>query len=165
MDTVVAWCGFVGAWLLVAGPLYQGALELLEEDLDRSGFEESVAAIAPPPAPSKWWWFLPPVMFVLRRRRSNEYHRTVLMQLTPEQRTQRAGFIHKATGWFVVASGGSFIAVKETWELAEHAEWPSAVFVAVLVLMFVLIGGNTVLQIDRRKAVDEQRHLRPKGKS
>lgn len=151
MDTLIAWCGFLGGWLLVAGPLYQGALELLEEDLDRSGFDESVQAIAPPPPPSKWWWFLPPVMFVLRRRRSNEYHSTVLRRLTPQQRAKRAGFIHKATGWFVVACGGSLIAVKETWELAEHAEWPAAAFVTVLVLMFLLVGANTVLHIGRRR--------------
>ena len=25
MNEVIAWAGFLGAWLLVAGPLYQGA--------------------------------------------------------------------------------------------------------------------------------------------
>jgi hypothetical protein len=35
MNQVIAWAGFLGAWLLVAGPLYQGALELREEDVDR----------------------------------------------------------------------------------------------------------------------------------
>jgi hypothetical protein len=30
VDGVIAWCGFVGAWLLVAGPIYQAALELPE---------------------------------------------------------------------------------------------------------------------------------------
>ena len=27
MNQVIAWAGFLGAWLLVAGPLYQGAIE------------------------------------------------------------------------------------------------------------------------------------------
>ncbi|WP_132048350.1 hypothetical protein [Curtobacterium sp. PhB136] len=69
--------------------------------------------------------------------------------LTPQQREHRERFIHKATGWFVVAVGGSFIAVKETWELAEHNEWHPAVFVMMLVVMLALVGGNTVWQASR----------------
>ena len=143
-----------GAWLLVAGPLFQGALELLEEDIDRSGFDASVQALAPPPPPSRWWWLFPPGMFVLRRRRSNDYHRTVLAQLTPQQRAQRSGFLHKATGWFVVASGGALIAVTETWGLAEHHHWPIAVYMVALPIMFALVGSNTVLHIGRRRPTD-----------
>jgi hypothetical protein len=148
MDTVVAWSGFLGAWLLVAGPLYQGVLELREEDTDQTGADPT-SPIAPPPPPSSWWWFLPPVMLVLRRRRSIAYRRTVLAVLTPLQREHRERFIRKATGWFVVAVGGSFIAVKETWELADHNEWHPAVFVLVLVAMLALVGGNTVWQASR----------------
>jgi len=29
MNQVIAWAGFLGAWLLVAGPTYQGAIECL----------------------------------------------------------------------------------------------------------------------------------------
>jgi hypothetical protein len=32
---VSAWGGSVGAWLLVAGPMFQGALELHAQDVDR----------------------------------------------------------------------------------------------------------------------------------
>jgi hypothetical protein len=32
---VFAWAGFLGSWLLVAGPLYQGAIELFEAGIDR----------------------------------------------------------------------------------------------------------------------------------
>lgn len=152
MEAVIAWCGFAGAWLLVIGPLFQGALELLEQETGRAGFDESVHAIAPPPPPSGWWWFLPPVMLVLRRRRSSEYRRRVLSHLTPEQRAQRDGFIHKATGWFVVASGASLLAVKESWELAAGEHWPAWLFVLVLVVMVAVAGGNTVLQVSRRRA-------------
>ncbi len=28
MEHLIAWAGFLGAWLLVAGPVYQAALEL-----------------------------------------------------------------------------------------------------------------------------------------
>ena len=35
MHELILWSGFFGAWLLVAGPLYQAALELSEEDISR----------------------------------------------------------------------------------------------------------------------------------
>jgi hypothetical protein len=152
IETLISWAGFLGAWLLVAGPLYQGVLELREEDVDQNT-GDLASRIAPSPAPSTWWWLLPPVMLILRRRRNREYHRTVLASLTPRQRAHRERFIHKATGWFVVALGGSFIAVKETWELGEHNGWPSAVFVVVLLGMLALVGANTVLHAGRRGGV------------
>jgi hypothetical protein len=39
MTAVIAWVTFAGAWLLVAGPLYQGWVELDEFDVDREGIE------------------------------------------------------------------------------------------------------------------------------
>ena len=39
MNEVIAWVTFAGAWLLVAGPLYQGAVELDELDVDREAIE------------------------------------------------------------------------------------------------------------------------------
>jgi hypothetical protein len=149
IESLIPWAGFLGAWLLVAGPLYQGVLELHEEDVDQSSGDPA-SRIAPSRAPSAWWWLLPPVMLILRRRRSKEYQRTVLSSLTPRQRAHRERFIRKATGWFVVALGGSFIAIKETWVLAEHNEWHPAVFVAILVGMLALVGANTVLHASRR---------------
>lgn len=35
MDHLIAWCGFLGAWLLVAGPLHQATRELEEEEIER----------------------------------------------------------------------------------------------------------------------------------
>ena len=65
MDEVIAWVVFAGAWLLVAGPLYQGSVELGELDIDREGIEgikASAVRAARPDPPSAWWWLLPPVM-------------------------------------------------------------------------------------------------------
>jgi hypothetical protein len=45
---LIAWCGFFGAWFLVAGPVYQAALELEEEGLERDTFA--------PRSPG--WWVL-----------------------------------------------------------------------------------------------------------
>jgi hypothetical protein len=147
-DTVIAWSGFLGAWLLVAGPLYQGAVELLEQD-QRAAAETSNRLPAPPPPPSAWWWLLPPVIFILRRRRSNRYRHDVLARLTPHERAERAGFLHKAAGWFVVALGGTFIAIKETGELVEHHEWPETLLPILVVVMLVAASSSTIYFIKR----------------
>jgi hypothetical protein len=34
MHTVILWSGFLGAWLLVAGPIYQAVLELEAEGME-----------------------------------------------------------------------------------------------------------------------------------
>lgn len=147
MELVIAVCACIGAWLLVAGPLYQGALELLEHDLDH----QAGGRIPPPPPPSSWWWLLPPVMLALRRRRAGSYNREILSSLSPQQRAQRSIFIRKATGWFIVGSGAALLAVKETWELAERGDWPLAGFAALLALMAVLVGANTAALIGRQR--------------
>jgi hypothetical protein len=56
VNEVINWAVFLGAWLLVAGPLFQGSVELRELDFDREGFERlkaSAAGTAPVP-PSPW---------------------------------------------------------------------------------------------------------------
>ena len=35
MNEVISWAVFAGAWLLVAGPLYQGSVELQELEIGR----------------------------------------------------------------------------------------------------------------------------------
>ena len=55
MDEVIAWATFAGAWLLVAGPLYQGSVELAELDFDRDGIQGKAAAVqAAQGRPSAW---------------------------------------------------------------------------------------------------------------
>ncbi len=91
MNEVIAWAVFAGAWLLVAGPLYQGSVELGELDIDREGIEgikaSAIQATRPDP-PSAWWWLLPPVMYVLRRRWNSAFREATFAQLTETQREQ-----------------------------------------------------------------------------
>ena len=157
MDQVIAWAAFAGAWLLVAGPLYQGALELREQDVDREGLAASKARVEPPEMPSPWWWLLPPVFYLLRRQRSREYRRRVLDQLTQEQKEQWVSFVSKATGWFTVALGASLLAAEQTWLITERYEWPLWLFWLLLVVM----GGLSVLNTAWRMINDERRRAGP----
>ena len=60
MDVFIHLAGFVGAWLLVAGPLLQGAIELRDEEMDREGFEKVKGDVEYPQPISRWWWLLAP---------------------------------------------------------------------------------------------------------
>jgi hypothetical protein len=90
MNQVIAWVGFLGAWLLVAGPLYQGALELREEEVDREGIEASTARVPRPDPPSPWWWLLPPAVYLIRRHRGNASVLNTALRMIHDERQQTA---------------------------------------------------------------------------
>lgn len=52
-------------------------------------------------------------------------------------------------GWLFVAAGAFFIAVKETWELAEHYHWPHVVFWLLLAVMLAAGTFNTAARVRR----------------
>jgi len=153
MNQVIAWAGFLGAWLLVAGPLYQGALELDEEEVDREGIEASTARVPRPEPPSAWWWLLPPVMYLIRRHRGRKFRQAVVAQLSPAQREQFTSFINKATGWFTVALGAALLAADQTWQVVERYHWDTWLFWLLLVVML----GAAVLNTAVRMIPDERR--------
>ncbi len=139
MDEVIAWLTFAGAWLLVAGPLYQGSVELTELDLDREGIQGKAAAVqAAQDRPSTWWWLLPPIMYVLHRRWYKAAQQAVLAQLTPTQREQMTRFQSKATGWFTVAGGAAMLAAGETWHVVQQYGWPVWLFWLLAAVMLVV---------------------------
>lgn len=148
---MTSWLIFWGTWLLVAGPVYQGARELAEEDAGRRA-NVPVYGLPWQPLPAGLWWLLPPVMVVLRFLRVVAYRRRFLAQLSPSQRVQREGFLQKAMGWFVVAAGASLLAISQTWELTEHMQWPGWVFVLVLIAMFTLTIWGAQRAVVRKRA-------------
>jgi hypothetical protein len=156
MNEVFAWAGFAGAWLLVAGPLYQGSLELRELDLDREGIEgvkASAVQAVRQGQPSAWWWLLPPVMYVLHRRRWNEaFRQATAAQLSDAQREQLTSFRNRATGWFTVATGAALLAAKETWQICAHYGWPAW----LLWLLIVGMVAASVLNTAVRRISDDQ---------
>lgn len=149
MHAVIAWSGFLGAWLLVAGPLFQAAVELDEQADRRSGVSRAAREVGDRPRVSPWWWLLPPVAYVKQYRRQRDYRRQVFDALTAEQVEGFVEFTSVATGWSMVAAGAFFIAVKETYEVTELYEWPLWTFVVLLVAMLALCAANTVVRITR----------------
>ena len=77
MDMITTWCGFVGSWVLVAGPIYQGAVELSEMNVDMSAIRSQAKTIPPPERVSPWWWLLPPVAYVMTSRKQSAWRRQV----------------------------------------------------------------------------------------
>jgi hypothetical protein len=146
MNEVIAWATFAGAWLLVAGPLYQGSVELYELDIDREGIQgKAVAAQAARSRPSAWWWLLPPVMYLLHRRWYKALRQEMLAQLTQTQREQMASFQSKSAGWFTVAAGATLLAAGDTWQIVQHYRWPLWLFWLLIVVMLAAAVLNTAV--------------------
>jgi hypothetical protein len=185
MDIVILIAGFLGAWLLVAGPLLQAATELRDEEFDRDMFDQSlVDSIPKPERVSAWWWLLPPVAYVKSRRRNQVHRDAIMAAITQEQREQFVGFSNKAAGWFTVAGGAFLIALKETWELTEHFELPLWLYIVAVVVLAILCIANTITRLsksdemihaddpgyrdrmrtEKRATIDQQRAQRKAGK-
>lgn len=141
------WCGFIGAWVLMAGPLYQGAVELTEEKMDLSAFRSLVQTVPPPERISAWWWLLPPVAYLMTERRQRAWQQQVMAALTDQQRVQFVSYSNKATGWFVVGAGAFLIGLKETAELVEVMDWPSLAMLPLVILAVLVALGFTVRRL------------------
>lgn len=149
MSHVIAWCGFVGAWLLVLGPLNQAIREVQEEEFERDAIARAARSIDVPAPVSAWWLAVPPVYFVLRRRRDRVYKQLVRDAMSPEDLRAFAHLRDVAGAWFLVAAGASLIAAKETWELVETYDWGEWSFWALLVGMLALGAIVIVTRIRR----------------
>ena len=153
MPHLIAWCAFVGAWLLVVGPLDQATRELQEEEFERDAVALAASAIEAPPAISRRWIPLVPVYYVLRQRRAREYRRRILAVMDSGDLEAFAHLREVATAWAYVAAGASLIAVKETWVLHESYEWAGWTFWALLVLMLALGAAVTAAGVRRRRGL------------
>ncbi len=143
MSAVIAWLGFLGGWLLFAGPLYQASLELDEEQLERDRIAERQATIAKPPPVSPWWWLVPVLGYYLEMRRTRGYRRAVMAALDASDRADLVRYLRKARGWALVALGGLLLATNETWEVCEHYEWPVWVFAVLAAALAGLSAAYT----------------------
>jgi hypothetical protein len=151
VETLIAWAGFVGAWLLVAGPVFQASVELQSEGEVMDRVRSHLQNIPRPEPVSVWWWLLPPVRVVLQSRRSDRHREALLAELSREEFEAITRFKKIARGWMYVALGAWLIAWKETWELVEHEEWPTALFWVLLVVMTLAALGLTVVSASRER--------------
>lgn len=153
METLILWLGFLGSWLLFAGPIYQAALELQEQDIESDRIRATGAMLEQPAKVSPWWWLIPPVKLILERRRSNKYKRIYIDALLPEDAEALISFLNKATAWLLVAIGGLCIAIKETYELAEGSHWDHWVFWLLVFVLPLLSILHTISRIIRAKSI------------
>lgn len=143
----IYWFGFVGAWLLFTGPVFQAGVELTaeQEAAERMRHIGRTAASVVPPI-SGWWWLLPPARLVLASRRREVLKREAVAGMEPEDLEGIRNYLAIARGWLYVAAGALLIALKETYELIEHYEWSDLAYwvlvVAMLLLVLGTIGGN-----------------------
>jgi hypothetical protein len=147
MNVAITWALFAGSWLLVAGPLYQAAIELNEMEVDRQGFSEIAKRLPRPKMPSPWWWLVPPVMYFLARHVNEQSQRAIFAAMNDSQREQFISFRNKSAGWLTVALGAFLLAGGETWEIVEHYDWPQWAFWALLVFMTASALVNTALRM------------------
>jgi len=157
--TVFIWLGYLGAWLLFAGPIWQAAVELREEgwsEEEAVEFQHLAHSVPEPERYSAWWWLLPPVAYVLAMRRRGRWQKAVAAIMPRETRARIAGLQNKATGWFIVAAGALLIGLKESAELVEHLEWPPWALAPVIVVPFLLGVAHTATRMSRAHR-DEER--------
>jgi hypothetical protein len=149
---IIAWCGFLGAWLLVAGPLDQAVREISDQEFRRESFEEAKSRVGEPEPVSNWWLLLPPVWWLLKRRNESIYQHQIGEAMPDEDLLAFLTIKDILNAWLYVAVGAALIGVKETWELHEAYEWPEWTFFALIVAMVVLCVGATVIRARHRKA-------------
>jgi hypothetical protein len=151
VHTLVLWFGFLGAWLLFAGPVFQASVELRAEDEATDRMHRAVEGLEPPKQTSGWWWLVPPVHMILSARRSAEFRERVMSSFSAEDLQVIARYINIARGWMLVGLGAFLIALKETWELVEHEEWPTPVYWLLVLVMALLALAFTGISASRER--------------
>jgi hypothetical protein len=147
---VIAWCGFLGAWLLVAGPLDQAVRELEDQDFEHDAITRAATQVGDPPQVSSWWLLIPPVWYGLRQNRHRQYKHRVGAAMDEKDVRAFLSYRDAADAWITVAAGASLIAVAESWGLRESYGWPEWVWAGLVMLMLVICGMSTKYRRHRR---------------
>jgi hypothetical protein len=159
MHTLSYWFGFLGAWLLVAGPNYQASVELRAEQELTARVQQLMKGAPEPPQVSSWWWLLPPIRLLLSSQRREDSRQALLASLSAEDLRLVTRYMNIARGWVLVGSGAFLIALKETYELAEHHEWPTWAYWLIAAAMLFVAIAITVASARRERSL----HARQQG--
>ncbi|WP_125766754.1 hypothetical protein [Lapidilactobacillus wuchangensis] len=117
-DQLFACFTFVGVWLLFVFPLYQGVLEVLEQQQIISRFTEANAKY-PPVSP--WYWLIPPLKVIKEKHRGIRIlHDSIGSQ---EEYHQIFQFLNKAVAWCYIALAGMLNGFVATRELLRAFSW------------------------------------------
>jgi len=162
MHSLILWAGFLGAWLLVAGPIWQAVVELRDETFEREKYTVAMDVVPPRQPVSPWWWLVPPLHFFLNQRSKGRWQDEIVAALPDEDYEALNSFMAKVRGWMLVGAGGLLIATKETYELVEGHEWPTWLFWVILVVMAWAAVGQAAVQNSRAdRAAEKRRRAAP----
>lgn len=153
MELIILIGGFLGAWLLVAGSVYQAALELRDQDLAVEHLRTAGEKRHRPKHVSPWWWLLPPVKIMLEKSSKDAFRREYFNNLSKDDSAALLSFMNKATAWLYVGLGGFLIAAKETYELSEHLHIHIGIFFAVVFLLLLGALSNTAMRVRRSERI------------
>ena len=141
-------CGFLGSWLLFAGPLYQGVMELRNEGREMERVSAHRSEFRLTPMASAWWWLLPPVKLALDHRLRQRDRARYLATLPPEDAAVMVSYVNKATGWLIVSVGGLLLALEATWNLLRTWRvtpfWSIAAWLLIAAAVVALVAAEVL---------------------
>ncbi len=143
----------LGSWLLFAGPIYQAALELRDEDIQVDRIRAAGSTVGKQAKVSAWWWLVLPVALYLRFRNNKEYQRRFTLALDHEDLESMISFRNKASAWLFVAVGGFCIACKETFGLTRWYAWNNFILAGLIIGMLFLSIFNLIYNLKRSEKI------------
>lgn len=148
VEHIILWCGFLGTWLLVAGPIFQASLELKEQDLEVDRLREIKKSLPINKHVSVWWWLFPPAKIILEARHNRAYEMAYMQALSDTDRESVVNFDNKANGWLMVGGGAFLLALKETYDLCIYLHtWPYLFAIVSLVMLMICLWYTTLQNI------------------
>lgn len=143
---------FIAEWILYAFPLYQGIMELYDE-------EEAVKAIAhhidkEKKVPNIFWLF-PPLKVYLERRRLLKVIRKSIKKTNNIHAI--LGFYNKAVAWFMVSLAGLFKSVEATYSLYDTVSYKKSTvfFLVMLGSCFILSTFYIVYRVKKNYRIEQ----------
>jgi hypothetical protein len=147
METVLQIIAFIGSWLLFAGPIYQAALELQDEDIELDRIRSTGDVLRKEAHISGWLWVVPPYALYKRSKNKKIFMQKYLNSLTQVDIEQLISFRSKATAWMLVAIGGFCIASNETYILMHDIHWSIFVFILIVLAMLIASIAHLIYRI------------------